>query len=211
MPAGFRLFMPPDASVPDDLQAWLLLNPGALTRAPRGQHFLRVVGRMRDGVTLEQARREIDGIAAQISREYTDYGSRGALYNTVGLHADGVRLIRPALLALFGGVAILLLSPASTSRACWSRAQPPDSRNGGADVTRRQLRHGWCGNVSSRGCCSRRSAPQRAFRRALGPDSCSPCGRRASSGWERRASIGRCWRSPLRSRACGACCSRSRR
>jgi predicted permease len=109
MPEGFRLFMPPDASVPDDLQAWLLLNPGALTNGPRGQHYLRVVGRMRDGVTLEQARREVDGVATQIAREFTGYGAAGRAYNTVGLHADGIRLVRPALLALFGGVAILLL------------------------------------------------------------------------------------------------------
>jgi putative ABC transport system permease protein len=109
MPAGFRLFMPADASVPDDLQAWQLLNPNVLTRAPRGQHFLRVVGRMRGGVTVEQAARDVDRVAAEISREYTDYGAAGRVYNTVSLHADGVRLIRPALLALFGGVAILLL------------------------------------------------------------------------------------------------------
>ena len=109
MPEGFRLFMPPDASVPDDLQAWVLLNPNVLRRAPRGQHYLRVVGRMRDGVTLDQARREIDGIAAQIAREFPDYGAAGRVYNTVGLQADGIRLMRPALLALFGGVAILLL------------------------------------------------------------------------------------------------------
>jgi putative ABC transport system permease protein len=109
MPESFRLFMPPDASVPDDLQAWLLLNPAALTHGPRGQHYLRVVGRMRRGVTLEQARREIDGIAALVARAFTDYGAAGRVYNTVGLHADGIRLVRPALLALFGGVAILLL------------------------------------------------------------------------------------------------------
>src|SRR6185295_3620069 len=109
MPAGFRLLMPPDASVPDDLQAWQLLNPGVPTRAPRGQHFLRVVGRMREGVTVEQARREIESIAAQISREYADYGAAGRVYNTVGLQSDGVQQIRPVLLALFGGVAILLM------------------------------------------------------------------------------------------------------
>src|SRR5581483_7147359 len=51
MPAGFRLLMPPDAAVPDDLQAFVLLNPQALTRGPRGQQFLRVVGRMKRGVT----------------------------------------------------------------------------------------------------------------------------------------------------------------
>ena len=109
MPAGFRLMMPPDASVPDDLQAWVLLNPSALTRGPRGQHYLRVVGRMKAGVTSEQAKREVDGIAAQISREFTEYGSAGRVFNTVALQADDVRLVRPVLLALFGGVAILLL------------------------------------------------------------------------------------------------------
>ncbi len=109
MPADFRLLMPPDAAVPDDLQAWVLLNPQALIRAPRGQQYLRVVGRMKPGVTVDQAREEIDGIAAAISREFTEYGSKGRVFNTVGLQSDGVRQIRPVLLALFGGVAILLL------------------------------------------------------------------------------------------------------
>ena len=109
MPPDFRLLMPPDAAVPDDLQAWQLLNPLALTRGPRGQMFLRVVGRMKPGVTLDRARGEINAIAARISTEFTDYGSKGRAFSTVGLQADGVRLLRPVLLALFGGVAILLL------------------------------------------------------------------------------------------------------
>jgi putative ABC transport system permease protein len=109
MPADFRLLMPPDAAVPDDLQAWQLLNPQALTRGPRGQQFLRVVGRMKPDVTLDQARREIDGIAKTISKEFTEYGAQGRVFTTVALQADGVRQIRPVLLALFGGVAILLL------------------------------------------------------------------------------------------------------
>jgi len=109
MPAGFRLLMPPDAAVPDDLQAFVLLNPQALTRGPRGQQFLRVVGRMKRGVTLDEARRDVDGVAAQISREFTSYGANGRRFTTVGLQDDDVRQIRPVLLALFGGVAILLL------------------------------------------------------------------------------------------------------
>jgi len=109
MPADFRLLMPPDAAVPDDLQAWVLLNPQAIIRGPRGQQYLRVVGRMKPGVTVEQAREEIDGIAAAISSQFTEYGAKGRVFTTVGLQADGVRHIRPVLLALFGGVAILLL------------------------------------------------------------------------------------------------------
>src|SRR5262245_7999 len=109
LPADFRLLMPPDAAVPDDLQASLPLNPLSPTRRPRAQMFLRVVGRMKPGVTLDRARDEINAIAARISTEFTDYGTKGRAFTTVGLQADGVRLLRPVLLALFGGVAILLL------------------------------------------------------------------------------------------------------
>jgi putative ABC transport system permease protein len=108
MPPAFRLLLPPDAAVPDDMQAWILFNRN-FTRGPRGQMFLRVVGRMRSGVTLEEARREIDGVGAAISREFTEYGNGGRAFTTVGLQADGVRELRQPLLALFAGVAILLL------------------------------------------------------------------------------------------------------
>ncbi len=108
MPESFRLLLPPDSAVPDDLQAWATFWP-RMTEDPRGQQFLRVVGRMKPGVTLAQGKSEIDGIAAQISKEFSVYGAAGRRYDTVGLHSDGVREIRPVLLALFGGVAILLL------------------------------------------------------------------------------------------------------
>jgi putative ABC transport system permease protein len=108
MPADFRLLMPPDSAVADDLQAFVLLNPQALLRGPRGQQYLRVVGRMKSAVTLEEAGRDIDRVAAAISKEFTEYGANGRVFTTVGLQADGVRQIRPVLLALSGGVAILL-------------------------------------------------------------------------------------------------------
>jgi predicted permease len=109
MPADFRLLMPPDSAVPDDLQAFVLLNPQALVRAPRGQQYLRVVGRMKPGVTLDEARSDINRVAATISKEFTEYGANGRVLTTVGLQADGVRQIRPVLLALSSGVGILLL------------------------------------------------------------------------------------------------------
>ncbi len=108
MPAEFRLLLPPDASVPDDLQAWQPLNQADLRGGRRGQKYLRVVGRMQPDVTLDQARTEISGIASLISREFNPKGAR-RLFNTVGLQAEDVREVRPGLLALFGGVAILLL------------------------------------------------------------------------------------------------------
>jgi len=109
MPADFRLLFPRDASVPDDLEAWLPFWEG-LTEGPRRQNFLRVVGRMKSGVGVAQAHEEVSRIAAGISREYADYGSAGRVMNLVGLQADGAREVRPGLLALLAGVAILLLT-----------------------------------------------------------------------------------------------------
>jgi len=109
MPADFRLLMPTDAAVPDDLQAWQLLRAAGLARAPRGQQYLRVVGRMKPGVPLAAARADVTSIAAAISREFVEYGADGRQFTVVGLQADGVREIRPALLALFAGVGLLLV------------------------------------------------------------------------------------------------------
>ena len=104
MPRTFRLLLPPDSSVPDRLQVWQPFWHD-LERGPRGNLFLRVIGRMRPGVTVAQAGADIDGIAHRITREI----GKARAFTTVGLQADDVRDIRGPLLALFAGVGILLL------------------------------------------------------------------------------------------------------
>jgi predicted permease len=108
MPDAFRLLLPTDSSVPDDLEAFLPFRRG-VTESERGQQYLRVVGRLKPGATLAEGKREVDTIAARISKEFPEYGSAGRRYVTVSLQADGVREIRPILMALFAGVGILLL------------------------------------------------------------------------------------------------------
>src|SRR5262245_7568166 len=108
MPPDFKLLMPRDANIPDDLDAWMPFSR-LLTRSARDLQFLRVVGQMGEGVTLEQAQREIGGIANRISYEFTDYGSTGRVFNVVALQRDGVRELRAPLLTLFGAVGILLI------------------------------------------------------------------------------------------------------
>ena len=104
MPRGFRLLLPPDAAVPDNLQAFAPFWPD-LESGPRRNLFLRVVARMRPGVTIEQARADVDEMSRGLSQRVgTERG-----FTTVALHADDVREIRGPLLALFAGVAILLL------------------------------------------------------------------------------------------------------
>jgi len=108
MPRDFRLLLPPDASVPDDLQAWQPFG-SAMPRGPRGQQYLRVIGRMRPGVTIAEARADVAAIAARISREFSEYGRAGRILIAVPLQQDAVREMRPALLALFAGAVILLV------------------------------------------------------------------------------------------------------
>jgi putative ABC transport system permease protein len=103
MPRAFRMLLPPDASVPDGLQAWQPFWPD-LEHGLRGHLFLRVVGRLRPGVTVAAAGAELDAVAAGISRQL---GSPRA-FRTVGLHADGVRDLQGPLLVLFAGVGGLL-------------------------------------------------------------------------------------------------------
>jgi predicted permease len=104
----FRLLMPQDAAVPDDLDAFQLFDR-SLPEFPRGQRFLRVIGRMRDGVPLAAAQQDVARVGEEISRAYSHYGAAGRKFETVALQADSVREIRGPLLAMLGAVAILLL------------------------------------------------------------------------------------------------------
>src|SRR6266851_2395867 len=108
MPADFRLLLPLDAAVPDDLDAFVPFNR-TLARGPRATQFLRVIGRMRHGVTIDQAQGDVTSMASRLSREFTEYGAVGRVFNIVSLQREGAREIRVPLLTLFGGAGILLV------------------------------------------------------------------------------------------------------
>lgn len=108
MPIGFRLMMPPDAAVPDDLEAWVPLTR-RFAEGPRGQRYLRVVGRLRPGVPIAEGMDDIARVGREISRAHAFYGAAGRQFETVALHADATRDLRTPLIVLSVGVAILLL------------------------------------------------------------------------------------------------------
>jgi predicted permease len=109
MPAGFRTMMPPDSQIPDDLQAWLPMESSWFSEAPRGQRFWRVVARMRPDVTFAAAQAEIARVGTEIGREFTFYGERGLRLTSARLNAEAVKDVKPTVLMLFGGVALLLI------------------------------------------------------------------------------------------------------
>ena len=108
MPIGFRLMMPPDAAVPDDLEAWVPFNR-RFTEGPRGQRYLRVVGRLRPGVSVDEGREDVARVGREISQANAFYGASGRQFETVALQLDATRDVRTPLLVLSVGVGILLL------------------------------------------------------------------------------------------------------
>jgi predicted permease len=71
-------------------------------------HNLNVVGRMRPGVSLEQARAEIDGISARYKNEHPEVATgKGA--NAFPLHEQLVRNVRSSLIVMLAAVGCVLL------------------------------------------------------------------------------------------------------
>jgi len=104
----------PDLQLPDNVGLWAPMTPflgGDYWQLPRGNHFLRAVGRMKDDVTIEQARADMDRVAIEMHDKSPDYYDRveGWGITVYSLHGDLVEAVRPALLVLLGGVAFVLL------------------------------------------------------------------------------------------------------
>jgi putative ABC transport system permease protein len=101
--------MPPHFQFPsprDELWVPIAFSPQAA--ANRGNNSYEVVGRMKAGVTLEQAQAEMNTIAARLQQQYPDVVKSSATV-VVSLHEQVVGDIKPALLVLLGAVGFVLL------------------------------------------------------------------------------------------------------
>jgi putative ABC transport system permease protein len=74
---------------------------------PRGNHYLRAIGRLKPGVSLREAQAEMSTIARRIAGEYPE--NKGVGVQLTLLEEWLVQFIRPALLVLFGAVGFVLL------------------------------------------------------------------------------------------------------
>lgn len=102
--------MPPHFQFPsprDELWVPIAFSPQAA--ANRGNNSYEVVGRMKAGVTLEQAQAEMNTIAAGLQQQYPDVVKSNATV-VVSLHEQVVGDIKPALLVLLGAVGFVLLA-----------------------------------------------------------------------------------------------------
>jgi putative ABC transport system permease protein len=102
--------MPPSFSNAFDYRPELwtpLLDSSDLMRH-RDNHLGWAIGRLKPGVSLRQGQAEMDVLARQLGAQYpAEDQNRGV--RVASLHGRMTRAVRPALLALFGGVGLLLL------------------------------------------------------------------------------------------------------
>jgi putative ABC transport system permease protein len=108
LPPGFKILFPEGASVPANIDVYSPFNV-ELAKLPRDQGFIRIIGRLRDGVTIPQAQAELDTIARQLRAEFPEYSEEDLHLQTLSLHGDVTRNARPSLVALFAGTGFVLM------------------------------------------------------------------------------------------------------
>ena len=100
--------MPPKFNFPDDVDLWLRLV-WDLNRHSRGAHFMEAVARMKPGVTVEQAARELAQVSGRLAAA-NEQTNRGWLARPVALLDDMLGYYRPALFVVLGAVGLVLLT-----------------------------------------------------------------------------------------------------
>jgi putative ABC transport system permease protein len=104
MPEGFNFPLQTEAA-----QLWVPVSIANADYADqRGAHFLSVIGRLRDGVTIDQARADMRVILDRLAAEYPTTNA-GYRIDMTPLQDELVGEIKPALFVMFGAVGFVLL------------------------------------------------------------------------------------------------------
>jgi putative ABC transport system permease protein len=101
--------MPQDFNFPQSAELWVPINfEIASGMKQRGAHFMRPIGKLKQGVTLAQAQADTDAIARRLEEQYPDTNLSWNL-RLVSLRERLVGSTRPTLFILFGAVGFVLL------------------------------------------------------------------------------------------------------
>ena len=107
MPAGVRLFLKAGSLVNKPADFWWPYVLGPEARQPMGR-YLSVIGRLKPGVTMETARRDMNMISTSLTAELPAFDTGWGI-KLVPLREELSDELRPALLLLSGAVAFVLL------------------------------------------------------------------------------------------------------
>ncbi len=99
---------PDESRLPREAEMWTPLNFDQPNMKVRRFHFLRAIGRLKPGVTLEQAQADIDAISAGLEKLYPESNTDWRLL-LVPMREQLVGEVRRPLYVLLGAVALVLL------------------------------------------------------------------------------------------------------
>lgn len=119
MPPGFKFPAEIDRS---DYLAPLQPTIGKDNMEERGSVFIDAIGRLRDGVTIEQARAEAERLSRQLEKQYPR-SNTDIRFRLAPMRDIVVRQVKPALVALLAAVAgVLLIACANVANLLLARA-----------------------------------------------------------------------------------------
>ncbi|HWI17329.1 MAG TPA: ABC transporter permease [Vicinamibacterales bacterium] len=100
--------MPPRFAFPALAQAWVPLGLEQMAKAPRDRRSLGVFGRLKDGLSIEQARAEMMTVAARVADRHPDSHRQLAL-SVTALREGTVNQAPPGAYATLLGAAVFVL------------------------------------------------------------------------------------------------------
>ena len=105
---GFEVLFPPNTNIfPEpDLLAALRID---YATAPRNNVFMRLVGKLKPGVSLVAANQDVERIAADLNERFPIMKTADTHWRVEPMHEDLVKDVRPAIFALMGAVTFVLL------------------------------------------------------------------------------------------------------
>ena len=105
---GFEVLFPPGVNIERAPDIWtpMRINFAAGSRVNVAQ---RVIGRLRDGVTIAQAQEEVDVIAAGLREQFPIKKTAGFHLRLEPMHQDLVADVQPVILTLMGAVCFVML------------------------------------------------------------------------------------------------------
>ena len=105
---GFEVLFPPGVNIERAPDVWtpMRVDFAAGSRVNVAQ---RVIGRLRDGVTIAQAQDEVDAIAATLREQFPIKKTAGFHLRLEPMHQDLVADVQPVILTLMGAVCFVML------------------------------------------------------------------------------------------------------